>query len=70
MLIKFNVDLNDDELKAIAGYACETQPDYDNVRRFLRKAIRDAVEDAMTGYELATRGPIPRTEQHSRQNAH
>jgi len=68
MLIKFNVELSDDELKAIAGYACEDQSDYDDVRRFLRAAIRDAVEDAMVGYELAMRCPITRTGRYLRQD--
>jgi hypothetical protein len=53
MRIEFSWEFKDEDLAAIAGHLGKTNVNDDDIRGFLKTAVRDAIEDAMVEFEAA-----------------
>jgi hypothetical protein len=53
MRIEFAWEFKDEDLAAIAAQLGKANVNDDDIRGFLKTAVRDAIEDAMVEYEAA-----------------
>jgi hypothetical protein len=57
MRIKFNAELGDDEVKAIAVHLGKAWVGDEDIRGFLNQGVQDAIEHVMTEYKAVLNDP-------------